>query len=132
MRRSMKAAGDIAMCRFVKQDTTQTFRVLVAGAGEKVFGISHQSSRRMPYLSLDDGFAAKDGEDLSVYCSHETCLLELGGTVAVGDRIKSGALGVGVVTTTNLDEWGAIALEAGVSGDLVKVEVYPNQQISAA
>lgn len=126
----MKAKGNIAPSRFVKQDTSNAFGVLQCGAGDKVFGISHQSTRRIPYGALDDGYAAIDGEDLSVYAGLEVCLLEIGGTVAIGDRLKADANGKGVTTTTNLDESGAIALEAGTSGQLITVEVRPGVMLS--
>ena len=45
-------------------------------------------------------------------------LLELGGTVAAGGDIQSGADGVGVSGSTNAS---VVALEAGVSGDIISV-----------
>ncbi len=132
MQLSLKANGNVPPARFVKPDTSGDGLVLVAGAGERCLGISQPGTRRTPYSGLDDGFAAIAGEDLQVFGVGERPMLELGGTVAFGDRLKSGALGVGVVTTTNLDEWGAIALAAGVSGQLIQVEVVQFGQISAA
>lgn len=119
------ASGSIAMNRFVKLDTTADGKVLQCGAGEKVYGISHQSSRRAPFSSLDDGFAAIAGEGLMIYGpgNNSKCGLELGGTVAAGDRLKSDANGKGVATVTNLDEYGALAMSAGVSGEVIEVEL---------
>lgn len=128
---SMKANGNIAPSRFVIQDTSYDYRVTQAGAGGKVFGISQQGTRRTPYSSLDDGYAAISGEDISVYGDNEVCLLELGGTVTRGDRLKADSDGKGVTTTTNLDEWGAVAMVSGVSGQLIQVRCQPGMQISS-
>ena len=45
-------------------------------------------------------------------------MLELGGTVAAGGEIQSGASGVGVSGSTNAR---CTAMEAGVSGDIISV-----------
>jgi len=49
---------------------------------------------------------------------HGISQLELGATITAGDSLQSGASGVGVSGTTNAK---AIALESGVSGDVVSV-----------
>jgi hypothetical protein len=128
---SMKANGNITMSRFVRIDTSGDGLVVQAGTGEKCFGVSQAGSRRVPYSSLDDGYAAIAGEDLEVFGIGEECWLEIGGTVTVGDRLKSDTDGKGVTTTTNLDEWGAVARQAGTSGQLIRVQVIPLGQISA-
>jgi hypothetical protein len=128
---SKKAGGNISPCRFVKQSTTADNTVLQAGAGETVYGISQAGVRRTPYSSLDDGYAAIAGEDLEVFGVGEVCNLELGGTVTRGDRVKSDANGKGVTSATNGDEYGAIALVSGVSGDLIQVELKPTSMRGA-
>lgn len=130
-RRSMKASGNISPSRFVKLTTTADGEVTQAGAGEQIYGISQKTTRRTPYGALDDGYAAIAGENVGVHGIGEECLLEAGGTVAPGDRLKSDASGKGVATTTNLDEWGAICLQAGTAGKLVRVEPRPGMQVSA-
>ncbi len=49
---------------------------------------------------------------------HGVSHLELGGTIAAGGSLQSGSSGVGVSGTTNAK---AIALESGVSGDVISV-----------
>lgn len=49
--------------------------------------------------------------------------LKIGGTVTRGDYLKSDSSGFGITVTTNLDEYGAVALESGVSGDTISVLV---------
>lgn len=129
---SFKANGNIGPSRFVKMDTTYDGRVTQAGTAEKIIGVSQEGSRRAPGTPWDDGYAAIAGEDLKVYCQGAECLLELGGTVAPGDRLKSDSSGKGVVTTTDQNEWGAIAMTAGVSGQLIKVRVDPFKQMSTS
>jgi hypothetical protein len=128
---SMKAGGSVAPARFVKQVTTADHQVAQCGAGDKVFGVSQAGTRRAPYSTLDDGYAAITGEDIEVFGVGEKPMLELGGTVAAGDRLKADSSGRGVVTVTNLDEWGAVALVAGTVGKLVPVEVQPRGQVSS-
>ena len=129
--RSMKSNDNVAPSRFVKLDATGDGLVLQAGAGEKCYGVSQEGTRRTPYGALDDGYAAIAGEDLEVFGAGSECRLEAGGTVAPGDRLKSDASGRGVATTTNLDEYGAVALQAGTVGKLVRVEVVHPAQISS-
>jgi hypothetical protein len=127
--RTKVSTGNIAPSRFVKLSTTLDGKCTQAGAGEKIFGISQQGTRNTPYGSLDDGYAAIAGENLQIYGpGDDGAVLELGGTVAAGDRLKSDANGKGVTTVTNLDEVGAVAMVAGTSGQLVPVQpIYPAQ-----
>lgn len=118
----MIANGNIAPSRFLKQDTTVDNKCLQAGAGNKLIGVSQRGTRNTPYSTLEDGFCAIAGEDLQIYGPEETCLLELGGTVAAGDRLKADANGKGV-TAASGDEYGAIAGQAGTSGKLIEVVV---------
>lgn len=120
---SRVANGSISPSRFVKLDTTADGKVLQAGAGDQVFGVAQPGERNVPYSSLQDGFAAKAGENINVYGPPERCLLELGGSVTRGSRLKSDSTGAGV-TASATDESGAIALASGVSGDLIEVEVW--------
>lgn len=121
---SKVANGNIAPARFVKIDTTADGKVLQCGAGDQVYGVSQPGTRRTPYGSLDDGFAAIAGENLQIYgLGEKEIMLELGGAVTRGDRLKADANGKGVTTTSANDEVGAVAMASGASGDLVPVEV---------
>lgn len=114
--------GNIHPSRFVKLQTDNT--VVEAGSGEAMFGISPPSTRNMALTGWDDGYAAISGDPaMNIYGpGDDACKLELGGTVSVGQYIKSGSAGVGVVATSDKDHVGAQAMEAGVSGDLIKVK----------
>lgn len=115
------ANGNIAPCRFVRLDTSNEGRVVQSGAGEDIWGISQPYERRHTLLS--DGYAAIAGENVNVIGpGDDEALLDLGGTVSVGDYLKADANGKGVVGSTDKDKTGAVALTAGVSGDRIKVK----------
>ena len=52
-----------------------------------------------------------------------TALLTLGGSVTVGQQIKSDSAGAGVLADTDKDHVGAIALDTGVADDVIEVLV---------
>jgi hypothetical protein len=115
------ANGDIPPMRFVKYDTVDG-RVLQCGAGDRPIGVSQKSTRRAEYVAAD-GLAAKAGEPILVFDLGEECALELGGTVTPQARLKSDASGKGVATTTDKDQYGALALMNGVAGEIINVKV---------
>lgn len=133
------ANGNIKPCRFTKWDTTADGKVLQAGAGDKISGVSQKGTRLPPLadgiITFDDGYAAIAGDPIMIYRPGGQygfeILLVLGGTVTRGDRLKSDSDGRGVMTTTNLDEVGAIALRSGVLNEAVQVELIFPTQISS-
>ena len=110
--------------RFVHQ-TDNDFEVAEANANEAIAGISMEGTRTAPIPDVTANEAAQDGEPLQVYGQGEVCLLELGGTVNPGDLLKSDADGKGVVIASGgtLQEIGAKAVEGGVSGEAILVQV---------
>ena len=126
------ATGNIAPSVFVKLSTTLDGQCTQCGAGDKIFGISGPSERQPPLDGLQDGYHAIAGENCKIFTAGaRDVMLTLGGTVSPGDRLKADASGFGVVTTTNLDEWGALATVAGVSGQKIPVDVVFPSQISS-
>jgi hypothetical protein len=126
---SAVAAGNIAPSRFVIQSTTLQGQVTQATAGAgPLWGISQPGTRNTPYSSLDDGFAAIAGENLTIFGPNMQCLLELGGTVTLNQRLKSDLNGKGIATTADGDEYGALAMMAGAAGDLIEVQVEVGQR----
>lgn len=123
---SFIANGTIYPCRFAYLVTTLPGRVTQATSGQQVYGITQFGIRRTPYIETL-GRAALVNESIGVFDDGSECKLELGGTVSTGDRLKSDSNGKGVATTTNLDEYGAIAMEGGVSGDQIMVKVQRGQ-----
>lgn len=117
------AGGNIYPCRFV--DYSAAYKVTQAGAGAKCFGVSQVGTRIAPLPDVTSAYAAIDGEQVSVFQDEDETLLELGGTVTAGAELKSDSNGKGVVLAgSGSENIGAVALEAGVSGDLIKVRVH--------
>lgn len=123
---TLTAGGNIGPCLFAKLSTSADFTALVAGANEVTIGITDEGSRNAPGTAADDGLMAVAGENINVFGPGRVCLLTLGGTVARGARIKSDANGAGVTvatTGTTVQEYGAIALQSGTSGQKIRVRV---------
>lgn len=126
------AGGNIKPARFVKQSTTAG-SVLQAGAGEAVYGISHNTTRNLPLEGWDDGFHAKANENCGVWgnlCKQVP--LVSGGAVGVGDYLKSDSDGRGVATTTDRDKYGAIArTPATAANQIIMVDVVIGERSTA-
>jgi hypothetical protein len=121
---SFVANGDIRPCRFVKYDTSGTGLVLECDANEIPVGISGPGTRFAAWDELDDGNHAVDGENCVVKQDGEKrVMLELGGTVNEGSWLISDADGKGTASTTDQDKVGARARMAGVSGEIIEVDV---------
>ena len=119
---SLKAGGDILPSRFIKISADYT-AVAATSENDLVFGISHDSTKAAPADGLASTKHAEDGDHVSYYKLGDSCLLELGGTVAAGALIEPGAAGVGVAAAGSNTLAGAVALEAGVSGELIRVQI---------
>jgi len=119
------ASGNITSSRFVSPVSGSDFTVAQAIANSKIAGIAHEGSREAPIPSVTTPYAAADGESLVIYGQGEVCKLVLGGTVENGDDLKSDADGKGVIITdsTTTQEIGATALEGGITGDHIRVQV---------
>jgi hypothetical protein len=116
------AGGNVSPARFVKLHT-EAGQVVHAGAGDRPWGISQPHTRRLALADWDDGYAAIDGENLNVIGpGDDEALLELGGTVTHGMLLKASTDGVGIEADTDKDKAGAIALQDGADGDLIKVK----------
>jgi hypothetical protein len=91
---------------FVKFGTAQD-GVLLSGAAERSFGVNMTN-------------------DVEINCVAEVALIgggalvKLAGTVAKGDSITSDASGLGIVATSG-DFCPAIAMDSGVTGDVISV-----------
>lgn len=108
------ANGNILPCTFIKPDTTTIGRFLQCGAGDAVLGISQPGTDAFPYPGLDTNYAAVAGEQFMYWpLSSQFALLQLGGTVNVGDYIKSDSAGRGITTTSSGDKVGAYAFMIG-------------------
>lgn len=119
------AGGTINPSRFCKLSTTLDNTVLECDANEPVVCISSESAQDAP-IPGSGADAAVSGEAFKAYFPGDFCLLELGGTVAPGDYLKSDADGKGVVaavTGTTMQHVGAVAWQGGGSGAKVLVQI---------
>lgn len=126
MPRTFISGGNIRVCRFVEPgantDGTTDFTVTEAnGANDKVWGIAQGGTRAAP-LDGVTAYAAISGDPIEVFMPGEECLLELGGTVADGAYLATTNAGLGVTASTD-ETYCARALEAGISGDRIRVRV---------
>ena len=124
---SFQASANIRPSRFVKFSGTNT--VAECDAGEAMVGISAEGSNYPP-LPGQAEYAAASGDPCSIIFvgdggqEDRPVLLVLGsGGATQGQRLKSDNDGAGVVASTNNDIYGAIALEAGSSGEAVRVRL---------
>ena len=119
------SGGTIRPSRFVNTLTTEDNTVEEADANEAIIGIAQEGAREPPLPGVTL-VAASDGDNVQVYQDGDECLLELGGTVAAGDYLKSdtGGKGVAIATTgATAQEIGARALGSGASGEKIRVRV---------
>lgn len=114
--------GNVHPSRFVKLQSDNT--VVEAGAGDDVYGISQPYTRNLALAGWDDGYAGISGDPaINIFGpGDDAALLELGGTVAVGDLIKPSTNGVGIKASADHDRVAARAMQAGNDGDLVRVK----------
>lgn len=118
---SYTANGNINPMRFVKEVAGGEYLVVQAGANETVIGVSGTYTQ-----SYDTVYHATAGHTCKVADPTEVPLLELGGLVSANDYLKSDADGKGVAGSTTISshqEFGAVALRNGRSGEFIPVKV---------
>lgn len=111
LQKTFYAGATVAANRIVKPGADNTKVVVGAAATDKLIGIS-------------DNLGAASGETLDVILDG-IALVKAGGNIAMGDLITSDATGQAVVTTTASNRVIGVAMEDGVSGDLVGVRIAP-------
>lgn len=67
--------------------------------------------------------AANDIAEVHGMNGQGTMKVALGGTVAIGDKITANASGLGITTTTAGDIVVGIALKAGISGNIIEIQL---------
>jgi hypothetical protein len=118
--KGFKSSSDMSATdyRFVKGSSAD-FVVEDATAGAQIIGIRQESP---------DGSSVTQAVNVAIA---GTSKLTAGGTITRYAKLKSDANGAGVASSTDTDEYGAIALEDGVSGQVIEVLVVPGQTLSA-
>lgn len=127
---SLQSGGNLYPSRFVMADANNSYIGLQATAGAGILGISREDTRTSQPDSSSIDYHAISGDSIGLHTDPEqTCLLTIADTVSHGDRLKSDADGKGVpvdTTSGGNQEYGAVAAQAGVSGDRIKVYPRPN------
>lgn len=121
------ARGAIAPFRFVKLDTSTENGCLQATDNSDIIGVA-QGGTNKPEVSglVSAQYAAEAGQPLRVSGVGSIAMLEVGGTVTPGQYLKSDSQGRGVpvaTTGTTIQNYGAIALQGGSSGSIIRVQV---------
>lgn len=124
--RSFEATEDVYVSRIVS--LAGDFKVEQADAADtKLIGISQEGQKGPPGLSGSTAdLAAAAGDTLRVYGPGEECMLTLGDTVSYGDYVGPDTDGKGVaisLAAETLQHYIAVALEAGIAGDKIRVVV---------
>jgi hypothetical protein len=131
---SFQASANIAPSRFVKVSGNK--QVAHAGNNGEIIGVAQEGSNRAPLQDMvSTVYAAETGQSVAVYGPGEMCLVEAGGTVSAGQLLKSDADGraVAIATTgTTVQNYGAIALEGGASGEKILCLVVPLGKVRPA
>ena len=120
------AGATIQPATFVKVSTAADNTVLVAGSGDKPFGIAQHWAHSAPLPSAT-GEAANVGDGLRVFQQDEICLVQAGTAgFSHGDYLKPNTNSDGTaVTAGGTDYFGAVAFQSTAGGDfgLVKVQL---------
>jgi len=111
LQKTYYAGAAIAASRIVKGGADETKVVVGAAATDKLIGIG-------------DSLGSASGETLDVIIDG-IALVKAGGTIAVGDIITSDGTGQALATTTAGNRYIGIAIDPGVSGDLIGVRIAP-------
>ena len=106
------AAADLSSSLNLLAKVDSTGKIALCGDGEKPLGTIIEGATANNPASVQLGGIA---------------LVKLGGTVAAGNLVSSGASGVGNVAASTDHVFG-VALEAGVSGDCIPVAVATGYQ----
>ncbi len=79
----------------------------------------------VPFILLEgiDGSGLNTVDAVDTIAISGVVEVKLGGTVTVGDKLTATTGSLAIATTTNTDNYGAIALESGVVDDKIMVLV---------
>ncbi len=133
---SFVAGESILPSRFVKLSTVSgaSGKVLMAGAGSDVYGVSAQWQRNAPLDGLQDTYAAIAGENVRVYTAAAPAdepYIVVDAAYPQGTLLKPGTNGIGTIADTDHDIAGAVLVQQSfASGDLVQCRVLAPYNIS--
>lgn len=100
--------------------SAKQYRFVIPSTDDKHIAISGAGGQSLGIL-MNEPAAAEEAAEIALIGGGAK--IKLAATVALNGQIKSDANGDGVPADTDKDWCGAIAVEAGVSGDIVSVMV---------
>lgn len=111
------ASGTINPSVFVTQ--SGDFNVAQSASGDGPIGVAQAGTKLFNVT-----YAAQAGDPIGVYGDGSECYIMLGGTVTAGNFLKPDGSGGGTaIAGTSTDKIGAVALEGGASGNLIRCKV---------
>ena len=132
-----KATGNIAPCRIVRVDTSIddgcVQAVLASTTAHTLLGISGEDRLTIPYIGSHYHATATEGQNMCKIHGEGSrgVLLDIGGTVSPGDRLRPDANGKGIAATADQQRFAAIAEESGVDGEQIRVHVVIGERSTA-
>jgi hypothetical protein len=125
---NLTATGNVRPYRFVKE-TGRYLGAQASSATDVCCGISGPFLRG-PNVNgkwqVVEDFVAVAGEPIPLKGAGEVCLLEAGGAIPAGSRVRSDANGKGVVASATENAYAIAWENAAADGDLIKVLVWPD------
>ena len=129
----LMADNTIGVSKFVKFDATEG-KANLATANSQNIGVSQEGTRIAPLSDLVSATeAAQAGEMFRLYGQGDICLVECGTTVAYGDKLVSDANGDAEPMATSgatLEQISGVALQAGVDGEKILIQVQLYSEVS--
>jgi len=81
-----------------------------------------EAATSVPFILVDGADGSSTATSGTIAISGVTTL-KIGGSVTAGDKLTATTGGAGITTVTDKNNYGAIALESGASGDEIRVLV---------
>lgn len=100
--------ADAAVVEYTFAKITSTGLDTAATATSKIVGVFQRT--------------AASGEEATIACGGTT-KIKLVGTVSRGDKLTASTAGKAIATVTDKDVVGGVALEDGVTGDIIEMQI---------
>ncbi|MEE8151267.1 MAG: hypothetical protein V3T43_06085 [Nitrosomonadaceae bacterium] len=104
-------------------DAKERFFVTLETTGDRIVNLAANAAA--PVFILMEGVDGSTTAGIGTVAMVGRVPVELGGTVTAGAKLTSDSAGKAVATTTDTDHYGGIALEDGVSGDIITMLIAP-------
>lgn len=117
----MASSSEPRIYTFLADAALAAYKAVKAGSDDEHVAVCSAATDKIVGIVQSVSTAAEDSIEVAMPGGGAKALL--GGTVAVGDLLTSDANGALIATTTANNRVIAVAMAAGVSGDVIGVEV---------